>query len=204
MTQEKPQDTRKTEIVAAAAALIEEHGEAGFSLREVAKTVGIKLASLQYHFPNKAALMSAILNHIMDAYLAQVEESISSAGENPVEQLKVAARALSGFEDTQDDQTRLEIHLWSMALTDPLVRKTLSDCHKYYISKMAGMIAAANPSVDAQEARKRAVMIASLQEGSMLFMDETVTGIARQTICESLYKTTIDIALDETRCSSFK
>lgn len=186
---------RKSEIVLAAAALLEEHGEAGFSLREVAKVVGMKLASLQYHFPNKAALMTAILNRVMDTYLGEIEAAVASAGNDPVQQLKSAARALSGLGDTEADEVRLEIHLWSMALTDPLVRKTLNECHKYYIDKMAGMIAAANSKIGAQEAQKRAVLIASLQEGSMLFMDEEVTGLSQVNLGESIYKATIMIAL---------
>ena len=135
---------RKAEIVLAAAALLEEHGEAGFSLREVAKAVGMKLASLQYHFPNKAELMTAILNDIMDAYLDEIENAVASAGKDPVEQLKGAAHALSGLgrAEAEKDDSRLEMHLWSMALNDPLVRKTMNDCHRSYIDKMTGMIMA--------------------------------------------------------------
>ena len=186
---------RKAEIVLAAAALLEEHGEAGLSLREVAKVVGMKLASLQYHFPNKAELMTAILNHIMEAYLVEIDAAVASAGTDPVEQLKSAARILSGLGQTEASDGRLEIHLWSMALTNPSVRKTMNACHKYYIDKMAGMIVAANSAVDSQEARRRAVLIASLQEGSLLFVDYEVTGLSEKTICESIYQTSIHIAL---------
>lgn len=195
MDQETKPEGRKAEIVLAAAALLEAHGEAGLSLREVAKVVGMKLASLQYHFPNKAELMTAILSHIMDAYLAEIDSAIASAGGDPVEQLKSAARVLSGLEETEADDGRLEVHLWSMALTDPLVRKTMNECHRYYIDKMASMIAAANWAIDAQEAQKRAVLIASLQEGSMLFLDEQVTGLSQENISESIYRATIKIAL---------
>lgn len=189
------QDGRKAEIVLAAAALLEQRGEAGFSLREVAKTVGMKLASLQYHFPNKSDLMAALLNHIMDAYLDDVETAISSAVDDPVEHLKAAARALSGLDGANENTGHLEVHLWSMALTDPMVRKTMNDCHRSYIDQMTDMICAANPSVDTQEARRRAVLIASLQEGSMLFLDSTVTGVSSQSLCESIYRATVDIAL---------
>ncbi|MEM7242019.1 MAG: TetR/AcrR family transcriptional regulator [Pseudomonadota bacterium] len=195
MDQDTKPEGRKAEIVMAAATLLKEHGEAGFSLREVAKVVGMKLASLQYHFPNKAELMTEILNFIMDAYLAEIEAAVASAGDDPVEQLKSAARALSGLGEIEEDDGRLEIHLWSMALTDSLVRKTMDECHKFYIDKMSGMIAAANSTIDAQEAKKRAVLIASLQEGSMLFMDEEVTGLSLKSIGESVCQATIKIAL---------
>ena len=195
MKQDTKPEGRKAEIVMAAAALLEEQGEAGLSLREVAKVVGMKLASLQYHFPNKAELMTAILNHIMDAYLSEIEAAVAHAGSDPVEQLKSAARALSGLGETEADDGRLEIHLWSMALTDPLVRKTMDECHKHYIDKIASMIVAANSAIDSEEAQKRAVLIASLQEGSMLFVDEEITGLSQDDFCECVYRATINIAL---------
>lgn len=195
MEQDTKPEGRKAEIVLAAAALLEEHGEAGFSLREVAKLVGMKLASLQYHFPNKAELMTAILNHVMDAYFSEIEAAVAHAGSDPVEQLKGAARALSGLGEEEAGDGRLEMHLWSMALTDPLVRKTMNDCHRSYIDKMVKMIMAAKPTIDPKEAQRRAVLIASLQEGSLLFTEKEVTGLSQRATCESIYRTTIEIAL---------
>lgn len=196
MNQIKKSVDRKMEIVLAAADLLAKQGEAGFSVREVAKSVGIKLASLQYHFPTKEDLVTEILDHVMNNYLEEIDFALATADDNPEEQLKVAAFTLSGLDNLQEDEGHLEIHLWSMALTNRVVRKAMNECHSFYISRMAEMIAKANSSIDEHEARNRAVVIASLQEGSMLFLNKDITGLTERKIRESIYRTTLQIALE--------
>jgi len=70
----------------------------------------MKLASLQYHFPNKADLMPAILNHTMDAYPDEVETAIPRPGMTWWNNRK-ARPALSGIGTPDEDDGRLEIHL---------------------------------------------------------------------------------------------
>ncbi|WP_370395908.1 TetR/AcrR family transcriptional regulator [Cognatishimia sp.] len=191
----KTSKNRKGEIVAAAANLLAQQGEAGFSLREVAKVVGIKLASLQYHFPTREMLVTAVLNDVMDGYVDQVGAALETAGDDPEEQLRIAARALCEDTGGEGTQQRLEIHLWSMALNDVLVRDALDDSHREYIENICEMILAARPSLSAREARRRAVVIASMYEGSMLFTDEQVTGVSQNDLRETIYHASIEVAL---------
>lgn len=53
------QDTRET-IMAVARATVQAHGYGGLSFRELARAVGIKSASIHYHFPAKADLGAAL------------------------------------------------------------------------------------------------------------------------------------------------
>ena len=186
---------RKTELVEAAAGLLAQHGEAGFNLREVANAVGIKLASLQYHFPTKADLISAILQQTLETYLDEIEAELAALDGSPKAQLEAAFWALSRIDDLDDVEVRLEIHLWSMAQNDPSVRAALQNYHRFYINKLADLIVAARPEIEKDEAKKRAVLIASMQEGSMLFTDEKVIGVPHKTIREQVFKTTLKIAL---------
>lgn len=52
-------DTRET-IMAVARATVQAHGYNGLSFRELAKAVGIKSASIHYHFPTKGDLGAAL------------------------------------------------------------------------------------------------------------------------------------------------
>lgn len=52
---------RRAEIVAAAAAVYADAGYDGASLREIAKRAGISHAGLIYYFPNREALLAAVL-----------------------------------------------------------------------------------------------------------------------------------------------
>ncbi|MEL6689297.1 MAG: TetR family transcriptional regulator [Pseudomonadota bacterium] len=191
-------EDRKTKLVMAAAELLSQHGEAGFNLREVANAVGIKLASLQYHFPTKADLVGAVLKHILDAYVQDIDSQLAAADPDPKEQLKVTLRALSRIDDLAEEEARLEIHLWSMALNDRQVSDAMKVSHRYYLDRLTALIEAANAGLDPMEARQRAVMIASVQEGSMLFMDEGTAGLPHRDIRERVFQTTLKIAFAAT------
>ena len=56
---------RAEAIVADAIRLITEEGYGEFSLRKVAARNGIKLASLQYHFKTREALLDAVLEQVL-------------------------------------------------------------------------------------------------------------------------------------------
>ena len=59
---------RRTEILEAAIALIVDEGYSSLTMRALAREVGMKLASLQYHFRTTDELMQGVVNHIGDTY----------------------------------------------------------------------------------------------------------------------------------------
>lgn len=54
-------------------------GYDGFSFREIAAELGIKPASVHYHFPTKAALGTAIVAHYTDRFLAALGDADAPA-----------------------------------------------------------------------------------------------------------------------------
>jgi TetR/AcrR family transcriptional repressor of nem operon len=54
-------ETTRTQIMRHAGRLIEERGYNGFSYRDLAALVGIKTASIHYHFPQKEDLLLAVV-----------------------------------------------------------------------------------------------------------------------------------------------
>ena len=54
-------------IVEVARAILLEGGSLGFSLREVAARAGISISNVQYYFPTKPALLSAVVEPVNDA-----------------------------------------------------------------------------------------------------------------------------------------
>lgn len=61
--------TRSDEILDAAEKMARTGGYNGFSFREIAKAVGIKAASVHYHFPGKNDLGAAIAKRYTDRFL---------------------------------------------------------------------------------------------------------------------------------------
>jgi TetR/AcrR family transcriptional repressor of nem operon len=57
---------------------IREAGYNGFSFRDVAADVGVKSASVHYHFPTKDALAAAVARRYIDRVMAAVDAGIAS------------------------------------------------------------------------------------------------------------------------------
>jgi len=62
--------TKPDEILDAAERMVRTGGYNAFSFREIAKQVGIKAASVHYHFPGKAELGVALARRYTDRFLA--------------------------------------------------------------------------------------------------------------------------------------
>ena len=61
--------SKRDEILDVAEALIRTSGFNGFSTRDVADAVGIKAASVHYHFPTKADIGVAVTERYTDRFL---------------------------------------------------------------------------------------------------------------------------------------
>jgi TetR/AcrR family transcriptional regulator, transcriptional repressor for nem operon len=68
-------DTR-TQIIEVAGDLIQKVGVAGFSYADVAEAVGIRKASIHYHFPSKGDLVEAVAADIREVYGALLMQAI--------------------------------------------------------------------------------------------------------------------------------
>ena len=66
-------DTRE-QIMELGRSTVQAHGYGGLSFRELAKAIGIKSASIHYHFPAKADLGAALVR----AYCADAEAALSA------------------------------------------------------------------------------------------------------------------------------
>ena len=79
-------DTRET-ILTLARATAQAHGYGGLSFRELAKAVGIKSASIHYHFPTKADLGAALARRYT-ADAAAALAGIAEATPKPAKRLR--------------------------------------------------------------------------------------------------------------------
>lgn len=71
-------------IMDAAEERIRRAGYSGFSFREIAADVGVKSASVHYHFPTKEKLAAAVARRYTDRFLEAVDHQIAG-GEDIVE-----------------------------------------------------------------------------------------------------------------------
>src|SRR5471030_1811282 len=74
-------------ILAAAKSAAQAHGYSGLNFRDLAQAVGIKAASIYYHFPSKADLGVAVAKRYWEDGVAALE-TISEEDPNPIDALR--------------------------------------------------------------------------------------------------------------------
>jgi AcrR family transcriptional regulator len=93
------QGTRLTEdIVSGALALIERTGSAdAVTLRAVAREVGIAAPSIYAHFPDRDAVLMAVLIRVFGELAEAIERGQESAGQDPADRLVAGCEAYVAF-----------------------------------------------------------------------------------------------------------
>lgn len=86
----------KSALVDAAIALIEERGVRSFSLAEVSRRLGVSVSAPYRHFPDRDALLAAVVGRAFEI-LGEMLDAESAEAEEPAEQLAAAAAALVRF-----------------------------------------------------------------------------------------------------------
>ena len=71
-----PTSETKKKIIAAAATVVKEKGAACLTLDAVAKQAGVSKGGLLYHYPNKSALLAAMVEHLNNSFERAVEERV--------------------------------------------------------------------------------------------------------------------------------
>jgi AcrR family transcriptional regulator len=93
------QGARLTEdIVSGALGLIERTGTAeAVTLRAVAREVGIAAPSIYAHFPDRDAVLAAVVVRIFDELTEAIEQGLESAGQDPAGRLVAGCEAYVAF-----------------------------------------------------------------------------------------------------------
>ena len=71
--------SKADEIMDSAETMVRQQGYNGFSFRDIADSVGIKSASVHYHFPTKEALGSALARRYTDRFLGLLPDSTDNS-----------------------------------------------------------------------------------------------------------------------------
>ena len=103
----------REDILAAAKLVAQAHGYAGLNFRDLAQQVGIKAASIYYHFPSKADLATAVAKRYWEDSAAYLESLLQKL-------IEAARRAapLSGDLSlgTGERQSHLPLQLYVCAI----------------------------------------------------------------------------------------
>lgn len=116
---------RKEHINSAARNLFRERGYSATSMRDIASTVGIEVASLYNHIDSKESMLQQICFTMAEKFLAIIP-LVKHLQEGPVEQLKEAIRLHVLVITSHADESAVFVHEW----------KHLSEPHLSAFKKM--------------------------------------------------------------------
>ncbi|NDL61815.1 TetR/AcrR family transcriptional regulator [Acerihabitans arboris] len=169
-------------ILAAAKRAAQAHGYSGLNFRELAQTVGIKSASIYYHFPSKADLGAAVAKRYWEDTAAVLQDMLA---ETP-DPLRCLRQYPDIFRRSLESENRLCLCSFMSAEYQDLpetVKKevqTFADVNVAWLSR----VLAAAATIGAGESEKRARAIFAAVAGAQL--------IARSRADIALYDEIID------------
>jgi AcrR family transcriptional regulator len=152
-------------IIEAARALLLNQGYAGFSMRNVAAGAGLHLANVQYYFPNREALIRAILADTGARYRASYQRLLAEAPRDRTERFREIV-TFNLRDIAQRETRRFFIQLWALlGSLDDHSDSLLNELYEIDIQQLSECIAELQPAVPAAEVRRRATLLAAMIEG---------------------------------------
>ncbi|TDD73403.1 TetR/AcrR family transcriptional regulator [Actinomadura rubrisoli] len=113
----------RDEILKATLRLIGEQGIGAVTNRAVARSAGVSLGSLTYHFPSQSDLLREALNTFVDDEIARITTYVTALADSPMAPVQAAdqvEKAIVDFTDGPEQIANLELHLH--AARDPAIR----------------------------------------------------------------------------------
>ncbi|MFJ3921473.1 TetR/AcrR family transcriptional regulator [Streptomyces sp. NPDC090022] len=156
---------RRTALLDAAGRILASSGGSELTLRAVADEAGVRLGHLQYYFPSRSALLSALLDRVLASSLERVALLTSRPDGNSVDAL------LDGVLTDHDDPAlvRLFTEVWAMAAHDPEAAAAVRAFYDQYATHVADFLRDHAPALSPDTARRRAEVFVMLMEGASLF-----------------------------------
>jgi AcrR family transcriptional regulator len=114
--------TRTALLDAALASLVEE-GYAATTTVEVAKRAGVSRGAQLHHFPTKAELLAAAVDHLLERRLAEFEEALAAVDPS-ADRLEVAVDLV--WSQFQGPTFVAWVEVWIAARTDPALAVTVA------------------------------------------------------------------------------
>lgn len=143
-------------------ALALEQGLDDVSMRDVARRLGLSLAALQYHYPNKAALLEAFVERTVQTYRDEIDALLAACP--PGERLASLVRFAAG-EALAGDRYRVLAMIEARASHDQTARRAIGAFQHSYLAVMRDAAQADAPDEPADAALLRATLVAAMLEG---------------------------------------
>lgn len=160
---------RAFEILDCALDILAKNGFEQVTLREVARRLEMSIGNLQHYFPTRESLVEAMLTSVMQQYdvaYSRLEGMDTAAPRDRL--IKVIRYLLADISNPRTNGIFFE--LWAQANRNPFASQIMAKMYRHHIESIEKLIYDVNKDLTPQAARTRAVIIASMIEGLMIFL----------------------------------
>jgi TetR/AcrR family transcriptional repressor of nem operon len=154
-------------VMSAARATVQAHGYNALSFRELAKEVGIKSASVHYHFPTKGALGAALARRYTEDGAAYLTELLATSEDATW----CMDRYTEIFRSALANDNRMCLCGIMSAELDDLPTEVRTEVEKFAAMNagwLSKMLSRAKPSANDQDLQEHAMAIFAAIEGAQL------------------------------------
>ncbi|MEG3766507.1 TetR/AcrR family transcriptional regulator [Alteromonas sp. 14N.309.X.WAT.G.H12] len=181
---------RQKQIVEAARILLIDEGYHNFSIRKVAKKVGISPGNLQHHFATRDELVSAMIDHVIGKYLLLIED-IKNKAPSPKACLFEVIEFVTRDLQTRDT-TVFFPEIWSLSNHDQYIDGLMQKMYEVYRRTYQDIALQINPDLSEEQGRLIALFISSTIEGHTMFIGYKKS---YNQMCEGVIKMICSMAL---------
>lgn len=124
--------TAKEAILDAVEAVVDAHGPVGLTLDAVALQAGVSKGGLMYHYPNKEALLSALVDRYVELFRFKLEQIKESLPDKPGREVLAFVLASS----TAFANHKLPAALFAVQLHYPVLMEKIRDLRSRQFERM--------------------------------------------------------------------
>lgn len=161
MSREAQNREKQTVIFDAALALLRDGGAEALTMRKIATAAGISLGNLQYHFKNKEALLSALMDRFLDQYRSDYWQN---GAVTPPTDLRAALADMLHHE-SYDDCAIVFKEAWALAERNGDIANALSEHYRQIGQVLAAVLLHYFPESTASQRERVAGLIVTVLEG---------------------------------------
>lgn len=154
-------ELRRDEIVAAARACVLRHGFHAASMAQIAAEARMSVGQIYRYFPNKEAIIHAIVERIVTQRLAWIA---STGGQ--VDLAQVLASRLFTHDAAEMDDRALLLEVTAEATRNPAVAEMVRTADRRLHAQAVAMVRLDHPQLSEPEAAARVEFMAVLSEGT--------------------------------------
>jgi len=171
-TQRKPPLERKLQILTSARHILVSQGYHKLTMRNLANEVGIKLASLQYHYKSREDLLIALVERTAEFYDQRLQSLQHQVMNNDQSSDVFLGQMIDNFlADHRDpEHNTVFSQLQALAMDEPKAEEMLAKSYRGIWQQVATLLLSMNPKLTKTERAIRSAMIISMLEGSGLFI----------------------------------